>query len=210
MIKHELRPAHRPGQTLLCLPPRLAPVPGKLVRKLNSKLVQNPLVQCFSLYQSKKRQQSAQLSVPSKQGEANSGPYCCSLNNLWTGVSFTCLLLIGVLRIWDHTSCFLQLPICPSFQIAHLLNSCKLWQCHNIQSILRRGWKRSANPSSLRLLWTWLRSTSIWALDLAAMLCKEDRVQTLSKCKSRIYTYISNIIKPYQYPVLSTNILLWV
>ena len=99
MIKHELRPAHRPGQTRLCLPPPLAPVPGKLVRKLNSKLVQNPLVQCFSLYQSKKRQQSAQLSVPSKQGVTNSGPYCCSLNNLWTGVSFTCLLLIGVLRI---------------------------------------------------------------------------------------------------------------
>ena len=111
MIKHELRPAHRPGQTLLCLPPRLAPVPGKLVRKLNSKLVQNPLVQCFSLYQSKKRQQSAQLSVPSKQGVTNSGPYCCSLNNLWTGVSFTCLLLIGVLRIWDNNSSFLQLPI---------------------------------------------------------------------------------------------------
>ena len=41
MIKHELRPAHRPGQTRLCLPPPLAPVPGKLVRKLNSKLVQN-------------------------------------------------------------------------------------------------------------------------------------------------------------------------
>ena len=40
MIKHELRPAHRPGQTRLCLPPPLAPVPGKLVRKLNSKLVQ--------------------------------------------------------------------------------------------------------------------------------------------------------------------------
>ena len=53
MIKHKLRPAHRPGQTRLCLPPPLALVPGKLVRKLNGKLVQILLVQCYSLCYSK-------------------------------------------------------------------------------------------------------------------------------------------------------------
>ena len=48
--------------------------------------------------------------APRKQGVAKSGPNC-RLNSRWTGVSFTCLLLIGVLRIWDNNSSFLQLPI---------------------------------------------------------------------------------------------------
>ena len=104
MIKHELRPANRPGQARLCLPPPLAPVPGKVLRKHNSKPVQILFLFSAILSANQKCQHSVQRSVPSTLGVAHSGPYCCRLSNLWTGVSFTCLLLIGGLRKWDHTS----------------------------------------------------------------------------------------------------------
>ena len=86
---------------------------------------------------------------------------------------------------------------CPSFHIAHLLNSWKLWQWHKVQSILQQqGW-RSANPSSLRLLWKWL-----WAIDLCRHGLRRGWNANVVKVH---FLYIA-----YQYPVLSTNILPWV
>ena len=63
------------------------------------------------------------------------------------------------------------------------------------------GW-RSANPSSLRV---GLQGSLHWALDLAARVFEKDGMQTLSKRKSTIYGFTQS----YQYPVVSTKILLW-